>query len=360
MSSNRPLGRMLVSKAKNRTVEVDIDKVSLGSFYTTKSGWLTDQVRHFLEKALSESNGYLLDPFAGDGHLLEAIKSDLILGPQVKQAAGFDIQGDAFSFNDSLVAIPNPQRAVIVTNPPYLANHSAKRKGVDQLVAKYFANSTQKNLYRIALENSLASADYVVAIIPETFLLSTFPKHRLELAVVIQDSLFGDTDAPALVACFTKESCADARIFTGNQSIGNLSEILALRDSNAPKQKIVFNEPTGRIGLRAVDGSDGKSPIAFVAAHDFEYPSDSVAVSSRLMTYLDLSRLGDSDIPRVISVANAELNRIRKASGDLVLAPFKGNDRNGRRRRRLDYALARRILNHAAQKVAGKVSHGGN
>jgi len=56
MSSNRPLGRMLVSKAKNRTVEVDIDKVSLGSFYTTKSGWLTDQVRHFLEKALAESN----------------------------------------------------------------------------------------------------------------------------------------------------------------------------------------------------------------------------------------------------------------------------------------------------------------
>jgi hypothetical protein len=79
-----------------------------------------------------------------------------------------------------------------------------------------------------------------------------------------------------------------------------------------------------------------------------------------LMTYLDLPHISDSDIPRVISVANAELNRIRKTSGDLVLAPFKGNDRNGRRRRRLDYALARRILNHAAQKIAGKVSHGGN
>ena len=360
MSSNRPLGRMLVSKVGNKTVDIDISKVSLGSFYTTKSGWLTNEVRAFLEKALAESKGCLLDPFAGDGHLLEAIKSDPVLGRLVSQATGFDIQGDTFPFNDSLVAIPNPQRAAIVTNPPYLANHSAKRKGVDQLVAKYFDVSTQKNLYRIALEKALESADYVVAIIPETFLLSTFPKHRLELAVVIQDSLFGDTDAPALVACFTKESCPDAHIFTGNQNIGNLSEILALRESTATKHTIVFNDRNGRIGLRAVDGSDGKSPIAFVAARDFEYPSDSVAVSSRLMTYLDLSHLGDSDIPRVISVANAELNRIRKASGDLVLAPFKGNDRNGRRRRRLDYALARRILNHAAQKVAGKVSHGGN
>ena len=345
MSSNRPLGRMLVSKAKNRTVEVDIDKVSLGSFYTTKSGWLTDQVRHFLEKALAESNGYLLDPFAGDGHLLEAIKSDSVLGAQVKQATGFDIQGDTFPFNDSLVAIPNQKRAVIVTNPPYLANHSAKRKGVDQLVAKYFAGSTQKNLYRIALEKALDSADYVVAIIPETFLLSTFPKHRLELAVVIQDSLFGDTDAPALVACFTKESCADAHIFTGNQSIGNLSEILALRESTAPKHTIVFNDPNGRIGLRAVDGSDGKTPIAFVAARDFGYPSNSVAVSSRLMTYLEVPGVADEDMPELISKANGMLASIRMRSGDLVLAPFKGNNKAGKRRRRLDYALARRILN---------------
>jgi hypothetical protein len=337
---------MLVSKAGNKTVDIDVSKVSLGSFYTTKSGWLTEEVRQFLEKALSESKGNLLDPFAGDGHLLEAIKSDSVLGAQVKLATGFDIQGDTFPFNDSLVAIPNPQCAVIVTNPPYLANHSAKRKGVDQLVAKYFAGSTQKNLYRIALEKALESADYVVAIIPETFLLSTFPKHRLELAVVIQDSLFGDTDAPALVACFTKERCADAHIFTGSQSIGNLRAILALRESTAPKHPIVFNNPNGRIGLRAVDGSDGKTPIAFVAARDFGYPSDSVATSSRLMTYLEVPGVADKDMPELISKANALLASIRKRSGDLVLAPFKGNNKAGKRRRRLDYALARRILNN--------------
>jgi len=347
MSSNRPLGRMLVSRAKNRTVEVDIDKVSLGSFYTTRSGWLTGQVRRFLENALAESNGYLLDPFAGDGHLLETIKSDEIIGKQIKQATGFDIQGESWPINDSLVAIPNPQHSVIVTNPPYLANHSAKRKGVDKLVAKYFASSTQTNLYRIALENCLASADYVVAIIPETFLLSTFPKHRLELAVVIQDSLFGDTDAPALVACFTRNVCDDAQIFTGNQTIGKLNEILALRDSRAPRQPITFNDPLGRIGLRAVDGSDGKTPIAFIAAKDFDYPVDSVASSSRLMTYLEMPELNDLEVSKVIGRANSILGQVRIDSGDLVLAPFKGNDRNGKRRRRLDYALARRILNLA-------------
>jgi hypothetical protein len=246
---------------------------------------------------------------------------------------------------------------VIVTNPPYLANHSAKRKGVDQLVAKYFANSTQKNLYRIALENALASADYVVAIIPETFLLSTFPKHRLVLAVVIQDSLFGDTDAPALVACFGKNESANAHIFTGNQSIGTLTEILALRESTATKRTIVFNNPKGRIGLRAVDGSDGESPIAFMQASEFDYSSRKVMVSSRLMTYLDLPDLSDQEIDSIIIRANAALKKIRKDSGDLVLAPFKGNDKNGRRRRRLDYALARKLLNGACQVIlTGKLA----
>ncbi len=345
MSSNRPLGRMLVSKSGNKTVDIDISKVSLGSFYTTKSGWLTPEVCAFLENALANSGGQILDPFAGDGHLIETIKSDPIIGNQVRLATGFDIHGSNWPINDSLVSIPNPTRAVIVTNPPYLANHSAKRKGVDLLVAKYFANSAQKNLYRIALENSLASADFVVAIIPETFLLSTFPKHRLALAVVIQDQLFGDTDAPALVACFTKEDCADAHVFTGNQRIGTLAQILALRESSAPKKKIVFNDPKGRIGLRAVDGSDGQSPIAFMPASEFDYSSRKVTVSSRLMTYLDLPDLSDGEIDSIIIRANTALQKVRKDSGDLVLAPFKGNDRTGRRRRRLDYALARKILN---------------
>ena len=349
MSSNRALGSMLVSKAKNRTVQVDIDKVSLGSFYTTRSGWLTPQVINFLDFALNDSKGLLLDPFAGDGHLLDAISRNEILKNKVVKAEGFDIQGKTWPINDSLIEIPNPRRAVIVTNPPYLANHSAKRKGVATLVRKYFERSTQKNLYMIALENCLESSDYVVAIIPETFLLSSFPKDRLELVVVIQTELFGDTDAPALVACFTKNACDDAQVLLGSKPIGSLSGILALRELEAPKQKVVFNDSRGRIGLRAVDGSDGNTPIAFFAAKDFEYPRDSVVNSSRLMTYLEMPELNNLEVSKVIGRANSILGQMRLDSGDLVLAPFKGNDRTGKRRRRLDYALARRILNLATK-----------
>jgi hypothetical protein len=65
------------------------------------------------------------------------------------------------------------------------------------------------------------------------------------------------------------------------------------------------------------------------------------------MTYLEMPELTDKEVSKVISKANSILGQIRIDSGDLVLAPFKGNDRNGRRRRRLDYTLARRILNLA-------------
>jgi hypothetical protein len=96
-----------------------------------------------------------------------------------------------------------------------------------------------------------------------------------------------------------------------------------------------------------VDGSDGATPIAFVAARDFDYPRDSVVVSSRLMTYLEMPELTDFEVSNVIDKANSILGQVRINSGDLVLAPFKGNDRKGKRRRRLDYALARGILNLA-------------
>jgi hypothetical protein len=65
------------------------------------------------------------------------------------------------------------------------------------------------------------------------------------------------------------------------------------------------------------------------------------------MTYLDVPGVRDEDLSAFVARANAELNRIREASEDLVLAPFKGNTKLGRRRRRLDYELAREILFNA-------------
>lgn len=329
----------------------NFQKIARGVFYTTDTGWLNAPVREFLSFALlSQSTdapaASVLDPFAGDGHLLELVGAEYGVA-----TFGLDIEGSKWPRNDSLVSIPNNNNSVIVTNPPYLANHSAKRKGVSQMVATYFDGSEYDNLYKLALDRCLAAADYVVAIIPETFLLSTFDKARLQLVSVIEGELFSDTEAPAVVACFGPQTNVIAKVYRNNTLIGELPELLALRSGglarSARRAGIIcnFNDRHGRIGLRAVDGADGKSPIAFMLASEFNYPTNKVAHSSRLMTYLDVPHLSDEQLPGFVKRANEILNQLREQSADIVLAPFKGNDKNGKRRRRLDYAFARQILN---------------
>ena len=344
MQKQRRLGEMLVSAERGRITKINADKVSRGEFFTTDESWLNKPVRKFLSEAFA-SSPVALDPFAGDGHLLHLVAAEFGVTIQ-----GFDIASKHWPKNDSLKKIANPAGAVIITNPPYLANHSAKRKGVDSLVAKYFASGFD-NLYKLALFRCLAVADYVVAIVPETFLLSSFDKSRLQLVSVIESDLFSDTEAPAVVACFGP-AAKQCQVFVNNKKIGELAALLALRKfSKLKKHLIRFNVVDGRIGLRAVDSADCVTPIAFMLAKDFKYAAGKVSHSSRLMTYVEMPNLSDAQIAKVIRIANERLASIRGESQDLVLAPFKGNDKNGKRRRRLDYALAREILNFAANQT---------
>jgi hypothetical protein len=346
MSEKRVLGKMLVSADRDRFVEIDPDKVSRGSFYTTDEAWLNAPVRAFLSEAFL-TNTSALDPFAGDGHLLDLVRREFGVA-----TFGLDIAGDKWARNDSLVSIPNASQSVIVTNPPYLANHSARRKGVAGLVATYFDGSDYDNLYKIALDKCLAASDFVVAVIPETFLLSSFDKSRLALVSVIEGDLFADTEAPAVVACFgPAEIKYDANVYNGDERLGSLKEIFDLRNGRARSGiQIIFNDPTGRIGLRAVDSHDGIRRIEFIYG-EFEYKRERIKVSSRLLTYLDIPELSDSQIQELVVRANAHLEILRAKSSDMILAPFKGNDKKGNRRRRLDYALARQIINSIAIEI---------
>lgn len=343
----RKLGEMLISAESGRITQIDADKVSRGAFFTTDAAWLTAPVREFIAANLGKAAKSVLDPFAGDGHLLELCSREF--GCAV---SGLDISGEQWPKNDSLLAIDNPAGAMIVTNPPYLANYSAKRKGVDSQVAQHFLASKHDNLYKLALERCLEAADYVVAIIPETFLQSEIASNRLSLVSVIEQPLFSDTDAPALVAAFGKDPVAPEQvaIYLGDRLVSNLARLRNLRAKQAGRSgriRVIFNEPTGRIGLRAVDGTSGQAPIRFMPAGEFDYPASRIKVSSRLMTYIEVPAVSDSELAEVVTRANAELAKLRADSCDLVLAPFKGNDKTGKRRRRLDYAQARNLLEKA-------------
>jgi hypothetical protein len=65
--------------------------------------------------------------------------------------------------------------------------------------------------------------------------------------------------------------------------------------------------------------------------------------------------LGENEINPFISACNERVERFRKDTADVLLSPFKGNMKNGVRRRRLDYETARAIMESAYESVKGDV-----
>jgi len=340
---------MLVSRARGRTKRIDARKTSLGGFYTSSATWLLPQVEAFLRPFAGRT---LLDPFAGGGDLL-ACGQALGFAPMV----GLDVDPSAgWTCNDSLRAIPAPPGAVILTNPPYLAAHSARRKGVHDRVAPYYALApARRDLYQVALDRCLEAADVVVALVPETFLGSAYPRARLRQVTILEASPFRDTQCPVCVVAFDGRvgDGSDAEVFRGAEPLGPLAALEALRLRPTGAHRIRFNVPEGRVALRAVDLPSPGNPIRFLARAALAYDPGRVKVSSRLVTYLECDDVPDAALPAVIAAAEALLAAYRRATGDVVLSPFKGNTFAGTRRRRLDYATARAILERAIDRVLG-------
>jgi hypothetical protein len=92
---------------------------------------------------------------------------------------------------------------------------------------------------------------------------------------------------------------------------------------------------------------DSSKKIKFMPSSELEYNVKNIKNSSRLITYIELDGVQNEQIPKICEKANELLIKIREATYDIIFSPFKGNARDGTRRRRLDYDLARSILERA-------------
>jgi hypothetical protein len=340
-------GMMLVSKEKGIYKKINSEKVSTGSFYTEKDTWLTKPVDDFIKSALNSEINMVVDPFAGDGHLLKLAREKYSLPTR-----GLDIKSSGEDYNDSLVNIPIEKNSIIITNPPYLAKYSAKRKGVMSSVLNYFDSCKYDDLYQLALEKCLKATRYTVAIIPETFINSSFKKHHVVLCNVLFNSPFNDTDNPVCVVCLdnTKYN-EDFNIYLDDALVTTNKCIQKYKIDSPYRFSLKFNDPNGNIGLKAVDGTKPGDKIRFMRAEEFDYPIENIKISSRLSTYIQIEKLGSKDLDALVLIMNQKLNDIRSETSDMVLSPFKGNNKDGTRRRRLDYQLARYIINESIHEL---------
>lgn len=321
-------------------------KKILGQYFTTRYTWLMPQVEEFIVQSGCTA---AYDPFAGKGDLLQAVVG---LG-MISELYGLDIDPCLnWKLNDSLLGIPHIDNAIIVTNPPYLAKFSAKRKNIADTLLKYYHSSGFVDIYQLALANCLLSSEYVVAIIPETFINSRFPlRNRLSQLTVLEVNPFTDTENPVCVACFDGrvKATQEIKIFKNEYYVGCLGDLEIHRLNPRYTFGLRFNDINGQIALRAVDSPDPHSPIRFLPRSDLVYDLTSIKVSSRLITLISIGEEWNCLLTEIISNANQILNEYRTTTKDILLSPFKGNNKEGIRRRRLDYRSARAILEKAVE-----------
>ncbi len=324
-------------------------KKSLGQFFTKKHFWLKDHVLGFIKSTKAE---IAFDPFAGNGDLLNIAKKigfSKVVGLDIDEFLGW-------KFNNSLEHIPRIKNSIIITNPPYLTNYSAKRKGIYDGVSKYFNMCSYNDLYQLAISRCMENNDFGVMIVPETFINSSFPKHRIQNITIIEDLMFFDTENPVCVICFDNKNkdYSQIKVYKNDKYIGNFAEIEKMRKIPQKHIDIRFNSSRGQIALRAVDTTSTKKLIQFMKPEEIDYDLSTIKVSSRLITLIEM-KADEEAIEKIIKKSNQILFSFRLKTNDLLLSPFKGNKKNGERRRRLDYQTARAILEEAYEKVMPSV-----
>jgi hypothetical protein len=339
---------MLISREKNSYAICDAGKVATGRFLTLKDSWLQPQVLEFMRRCAPRT---VLDPFVGGGDLLRVAARSIDCSIQ-----GLDVQETEWPRNDSLERIPPLADGLILTNPPYLAKHSAKRKGVFERVEQYYRASGRDDLYQVALDKCLDACGKVVAIVPETVINSGYDLRHAVHVTVLHDNPFADTETPVCVVCLDRDGEWDADLYLDSRFVLTLSELNARRMRPVGAPSIQFNVRDGRIGFRAVDMPDPRKRLAFMPRKELDYDSAGIKVSSRLVTFVEMQALQDDEVSLVCEKANAILSRYRSLTFGLSMSPFKGNAKDGMRRRRLDYGTARAILERAFCEV--KLSSG--
>ncbi|MBF2735769.1 MAG: hypothetical protein ISN26_06840 [Betaproteobacteria bacterium AqS2] len=280
-------------------------------------------------KAARLPGSEILEPFAGSNSLIKML-AEMGLCRHFKS---FDVApaDSAVRRRDTLARFPKGFD-VCVTNPPWLAKNSATGRGLPFPACRY------DDLYKYALEKCLANCTYVAALVPESFITSGVFLERLDSFVSITAEIFGDTRQPVGLALFGPDETDDTEIWSGKKRVGLLSNLQAQRPQ--PQRGAVsvrFNDPDGNVGLFALDNTIEPS-IRFCNVK--ELADYDIRPSCRSITKI----MVDGKVK--IAAWNKLLNEFRQSTHDVLMTSFKGIRKDGKYRRRCDWALARGIIHN--------------
>lgn len=297
-----------------------------GRYYTTVNPFNLKPFKIWARKIKMDTHR-ILEPFAGANNVIKMLKLENDI-----EFSSFDInpQDSNVKKRDTIKNFPLGYKTCI-TNPPWLASYSAKRKGLD------YPDIKHDNIYKHCLEIALKNCENVCFIIPATYLRTALFRDRLDSVIFINNNLFMETENPVCIALFTKNS-KESKIYYDDVYVGTLEQLESFLPKPRKDLKIKFNSKKGNLGLVCIDNHREPS-IRFCNGNEI---SRDVKHSDRLITRIDCDV---KDIDKTVKILNKQLDEIRKNTHDVFLAPFKGLRKDGHYRRRIDYDLVRRMIN---------------
>lgn len=317
-----------------------------GVYYTTSNPFHYPQFKEWFNQIPEESKESILEPFAGSNNIPALLKDENITpaswvcfdmeSPEKNICPEFKIKEQ-----DTLAHFPKGYD-VCITNPPYLAKNSAKRRKLPYPETKY------NDLYKLSLEKILENCKYAGAIIPESFLTQELFTDRIYSVTSLNQKMFEDTECPVCLALFVPES-KDFRVFCGEEFLGYYSELKKqeneLFDNQENRWK--FNDREGKIGVKCIDNQKEAS-IYFHNGE--EIAPEKIKVSSR--SYTRISGLPEGiPLEAFLEKCNEILRGYREKTKDVFLTSFKGLRKDGKYRRRIDFKTLRKIMDRAVAQL---------
>ncbi|UUM20248.1 hypothetical protein NPA13_02165 [Mycoplasma sp. 2045] len=320
-----------------------MNKIQYGQFFTERNVFENNSVfQEFMSKN-ELWNKNILEPFAGANNLIRFLQEK----NQKLKYESFDLEpkNSNVKKNDSINNWFYKDFDLIVTNPPYLSKHSARRMKIDADFQNY------DDLYKLSLDRCISNVRFTVAIIPTTLINSNRKEDQklIEKLVIFQllpdKENFNDTEHPVALAYFDNlKDDGDFLLYENNKFIDSYKN-LRNKEQKILKQRnewnIRFNVVSGNLCINTGDNTKDKTNIKF---HDSEWKSnDQVKSTDRHKVKLLIEDVEVDE--ELIEAFNKKIQELRNNHCDYLWASFKGVSRTGHFRKRLDFETAKKIIN---------------
>lgn len=318
-------------------------KIKFGQFFTEKNVFKNNKVfKDFMNKN-NLWNENILEPFAGANNLINFL---LEQNPKLKYQS-FDLEPKDANVkqNDSINNWYYENFSLVITNPPYLSKHSARRMKMDIDFQNY------DDLYKLSLDRCINNVKYTIAIIPTTLINSNRKEdkkliQKLTIFQLLPDKEnFNDTEHPVALAYFDNlKQGNDFLLYENNKLIDSYQSLISKEQKILKKQndwKIKFNTIDGNICINTGDNTKDKTNIKF---HNTNWKSNkNVKTTDRHKVKLLIKNVTVDEM--LINILNNKIQELRNNNCDYLWASFKGVSKTGRFRKRLDFETTKKIIN---------------